>query len=239
MSAYLEFLANFGIGGAHPGGLPLTKTLLEKEKIRSETKVLDAGCGTGQTSAYLARKFQCNVTAIDNHTVMINKAAKRFSKENVDITLVYGSIEQLPFEDQSFDLVLAESVTVFTDIGKTLGEYARVLKPNGVLLAIEMTKEGPLSDEEIEQVKSFYSVKHVLSEEEWIGMLKNAGFQKVESFRVHNTDDTTSLEKLSEFELSESIDFHMFSIWMRHQDMMERLYRRLKYRVYRATSIKA
>lgn len=52
-------LALLGIGGAHPGGFYLTKQLFDKEKITSETSILDIGCGTGQTSANLYCKYGC------------------------------------------------------------------------------------------------------------------------------------------------------------------------------------
>lgn len=52
---YQDALAYFGVSGAHPGGLTLTKFLLEQEKITSHTTLLDGGCGTGQTSAYIKR----------------------------------------------------------------------------------------------------------------------------------------------------------------------------------------
>ncbi|MCR1834683.1 hypothetical protein NSA56_09745 [Oceanobacillus caeni] len=44
---YLDCLALFGVGGAHPGGLPLTKRILSKEEIDEKQSILDAGCGTG------------------------------------------------------------------------------------------------------------------------------------------------------------------------------------------------
>lgn len=54
-----NMLALLGIGGAHPGGFYLTKQLFDKEKITSETSILDIGCGTGQTSANLYCKYGC------------------------------------------------------------------------------------------------------------------------------------------------------------------------------------
>jgi ubiquinone/menaquinone biosynthesis C-methylase UbiE len=71
-------LTSFGVGGAHPGGLKLTKNILSREYI-DQKSILDVGCGTGQTSAYIAEKYQCAVTAIDNNTTMLEKAKKRFS----------------------------------------------------------------------------------------------------------------------------------------------------------------
>ncbi|MBL5792479.1 class I SAM-dependent methyltransferase [Bacillus sporothermodurans] len=74
--SYQDTLAYYGVGGAHPGGLSLTKQIFHNENITHTTKILDAGCGTGQTSAYLAEMYKCDVTALDIHPVMIEKAKK-------------------------------------------------------------------------------------------------------------------------------------------------------------------
>lgn len=78
---YIELLAQFGIGGAHPGGFTLTQSLFEEIAILPSQKVLDIGCGTGQTAAFLAEHFKCDVTVIDNNSTMIEKATRRFKKK--------------------------------------------------------------------------------------------------------------------------------------------------------------
>lgn len=45
-----------------------------------------------------------------------------------------GSLEELPFPQDFFDFIVAESTTGFTDIKKTIAEYFRVLKPGGILI---------------------------------------------------------------------------------------------------------
>lgn len=234
MSDYLKFLAKFGIGGAHPGGLPLTKEILQNEKIENSMAILDAGCGTGQTAAYLSRKFRCDVTALDYEKMMLEKAAKRFEREKLPVHIVHGSTENLPFDDRSFDLVLSESVTAFTNITKSLEQYARVLKPGGRLLAIEMTKEGDFTSKEEQRVKEFYGVKDVLSEEEWCSKMLHAGFYKVETIAEDTAVKHASLEEISEFKLSQDFELHLFQIWMEHQEIMNRLRERLTYRIYKA-----
>src|SRR5699024_3575108 len=110
---YHDFLALMGVGGAHPGGLALTKALLKNAQIDQNSRVLDAGCGIGQTAAYIADSYGCHVAAIDRHPVMIEKAKKRFKANNIKVDLIRGDIEQIPFAESSFDVILAESLTVF------------------------------------------------------------------------------------------------------------------------------
>ena len=78
---YLNCLALIGIGGVHPGGLQLTKEILSREKINEKTIILDVGCGTGQTSAYMAEKYKCKIIGLDNNEMMLEKAKKRFQSE--------------------------------------------------------------------------------------------------------------------------------------------------------------
>lgn len=99
---YHDLLAYFGIGGAHPGGLALTKDMLSQEKIKARSKILDVGCGTGQTSAYIAKNYGCDVTALDCHPLMIEKAQQRFIKENLTINLCRGKYYEPPFFVQLF-----------------------------------------------------------------------------------------------------------------------------------------
>ena len=72
-SIYLDFLSKFGVGGAHPGGIGLTKEIFKSERITPATRILDVGCGTGQSAAYLASKYGAIVTGIDINPVMVKK----------------------------------------------------------------------------------------------------------------------------------------------------------------------
>ena len=167
-NAYLDLLAHFGIGGAHPGGFDLTQFILEDENIQANESVLEIGCGTGQTAAFLAEKNNCQVTAIDNHPIMVQKARQRFKKSKAPVKVLEGDVQSLDFVDNSFDLIIAESVIVFTDISRTLKELSRVLKSDGNMIMIEMTAEQYLSEEKQKKACSLYGIKEILVTEEWI-----------------------------------------------------------------------
>lgn len=135
-SNYLQFLAKFGIGGAHPGGINLSKALFEHENIQRGVDILDVGCGTGQTAAYLASFYQANVTGIDVHPLMIEKARQRMQKTHLAVNLIEGSIEQTSIEKESFDFILAESVLAFVNQQRALQEIYRLLKKGAALLPL-------------------------------------------------------------------------------------------------------
>ena len=72
-SNYLEFLSKFGIGGAHPGGINLTKEIFQAEEMNQNSRLLDVGCGTGQTAAYLAERYGAKVTGMDINPIMVKR----------------------------------------------------------------------------------------------------------------------------------------------------------------------
>ena len=76
---YFDFLAKFGVGGAHPGGIPLTKNILSGENITNKTQILDAGCGTGQTAAFLYQQYNAKVVGLEINPIMIRKGKKTLS----------------------------------------------------------------------------------------------------------------------------------------------------------------
>ncbi|WP_404441890.1 methyltransferase domain-containing protein [Sutcliffiella horikoshii] len=176
--AYTDLLALLGIGGAHPGGIELTKTILLKESLEDK-KLLEIGCGTGQTSLFL-HAMNVDITPIDNHPIMIKKANHRLAEQQADIKALQMDIEETEFGDSTFDLILSESVLSFTNTVKTLPELHRLLKADGVLLAFEMTKKDTMQHELEDRMKQFYNMPNIFSKKDWKEALEQCGFKKVE-----------------------------------------------------------
>lgn len=210
---YLDLVAYFGIGGAHPGGFLLTQAILDDEKIQPVESVLDIGCGTGQTTEFLARNFNCHVTAVDNHPVMLQKARERFGNNNSSVSVIEGDAQNLALLDNSFDLIIAESVISFTDISRTLNELSRVLKSGGRMILIEMAAEQTLSDELQKKVYSLYGIKEVLNEQEWEFKLQQAGFTQIE---LIDTPAGLIQTDINDCNPSENINMDLFDLWDEH-----------------------
>lgn len=229
---YFDLLAQFGIGGAHPGGFQLTRALLSSEQFNSDTKILDVGCGTGQTAAYLYNQYRANITCIDINPVMLNKAGERFRALQIPIDLQSASIEELPFEDQSFDVVLSESVLVFVNKTRALQEIYRVLKSGGKLIANEMTINYPVSSTAEKEITNFYNIDSLLLEEDWRRILVDAGFSKISL----NKQETAmyAQSQMPEFHFSANIDPELFDILNQHAGILIKYQDSLSYRTIQA-----
>ena len=111
-------------------------------KIDRETAVLDAGCGTGLvTLGFYDAGFKPGKTvALDLSLASLNLAMEQFGKERKtrkkNIIGVQGNVLQLPFEDESFDLVFSCGVLEYVPLDEGLREMSRVLKSHGRLVFI-------------------------------------------------------------------------------------------------------
>jgi arsenite methyltransferase len=179
---YFELLAWLGIGSSHPGGFPATQQNLNALQVKTEEYVLDAGCGSGLTACHLAKTIGCKILGVDINSQMIEKASQRAKKEGVShlVEFKVADVYDLPFDDNHFDLVIAESITVFLDKVKVYQEFYRVLKPEGRVADLEMVLLAELpANLRIQMESCFGSGTNPLSPEEWLNALTQAGFQDV------------------------------------------------------------
>lgn len=118
----------------HGGGLNATKVQAQLAGIGSGTRVLDAGCGIGGSSRYLAHTYGCSVEAIDLTPEFVT-AAQRLNAlcgMSGKINVREGNVTALPYEDRQFDHAWSQNVTMnVADKRAMFAEVHRVLKPGG------------------------------------------------------------------------------------------------------------
>jgi ubiquinone/menaquinone biosynthesis C-methylase UbiE len=230
---YLNFLAKLSVDHAHPGGKNLTNILIREISEKGRATVLDVGCGTGATTELLAAQPGTEVTGIDLHPKMIEQARERARKSENTFKIIPGSAEALPFQDASFDWVLSESVTAFTQAKRSIAEYFRVLKPGGICIADEMTVTRTLTPEETAPIKALYGVPRLFTPDEWRQLLESAGFSDVQVIQAENLLSDRQDVTLPAFRMDKVLDSDILEVWMEHMHLLQVYRQLLTYRVYR------
>lgn len=112
------------------------KNLFELDSSKN-IKILEIGCGPGALAEALHRWYpQADITAIDRDSEFI-----RFAKENEkDVTFLEADAVNLPFEDNTFDVTISNTVSEHIEPSKFYGEQFRVLKPGGICLVLSSRK---------------------------------------------------------------------------------------------------
>jgi len=143
------FMAVIGKRVIHPGGRAATEQLLKRAAISPGDTVLDIGCGVATTAVTVASRFGASVTAVDISPVMLERARAAVREAGLEsqVAVQEGDILSLPFSDDSFDVIIAEAVTMFVDRARAARELVRVCRPGARVLATEFTWRRPPSEE--------------------------------------------------------------------------------------------
>lgn len=158
-------------------------TLDELEIEKGET-ILDLGCGRGMDTINAARLVGCNgkVTGLDLTPAMIEEAVKNAENEKIEnVSFVLGDIENLPFEDQSFDGIISNCVINHArSKKKAYGEIQRVLKPGGRFVVADAVTKEPLPPEVKNDPEAWAQCfGGAITEDEYLESILSAGFHMV------------------------------------------------------------
>jgi SAM-dependent methyltransferase len=106
--------------------------IVDFSKYDEQSTVLDVGCGTGRWSIYLSSKFS-NVYAMDPSKAIY--AAANLTKDIPGVHLIKASAENIPFEDETFDLVISLGVLHhIPDTQKALNTIVKKVNKGGQCL---------------------------------------------------------------------------------------------------------
>jgi SAM-dependent methyltransferase len=122
--------------------LPLGPRLVEACGIGPEMRVLDVAAGTGNASIPAAQRGAA-VTASDLTPELFEAGRRRAEAEGVELEWVEADAENLPFADESFDVVMSAIGAMFAPHHQDVAdELVRVCRPGGTIGLLSWTPEG-------------------------------------------------------------------------------------------------
>ena len=128
--------------------------------IQEGETVLDIGCGTGVDTLIAAIMVgpEGKVVGIDMVPEMLERAMKNLNETILsNVTFQPASAENLPFPDESFDVVISNGVfNLIPDKVKALSEVLRVLKRSGRLMIADQTLTGQLPEDAKARIESWF-----------------------------------------------------------------------------------
>jgi len=162
----------------HPGGLELTEKGVRACKFRNGAKILDIGCGKGDTANYLSEKHGLDITGLDQSEILIEQAKRKYPGLHFE----KGDADFLEFSSNSFDGVLMECVLSLCDLKEeVLHECWCVLKEGGKLILSDLYLREPGKKKTDEN--SVAAVKTCMTggmvKEELLEILRKTGFTKI------------------------------------------------------------
>jgi ubiquinone/menaquinone biosynthesis C-methylase UbiE len=172
--------------------LDITEKTIRLMELRPGERILDLGCGSGWATRLLARLVGDGpegfgqVVGLDVSDEMVRQA-REGSKDFENILCVWGSAQQIPWEENFFDKVLSvESFYYYADQDRALMELFRVMAPRGKLfILINLYTDNQYSLQWVDKLKVPVQVR---SAAEYTELLRKHAFENVEARRI--PDDT-------------------------------------------------
>lgn len=183
-----NFLARLGKTRLRPGGKLATDWLIANGDFDKDKKVLEVACNMGTTAIQLAKRFECRITGIDLDEKALEKARNNIKEQEVEhlIQLQRANATKLPFDDESFDIVINEAMLTMLPIEakeKAIREYFRVLKPNGFLLTHDVMLNTEDTESLLAELREAISITVTpLTKPNWKALFHRCGFRNVETY---------------------------------------------------------
>lgn len=179
----------------HPGGLRLTRRLLDTVGLRPGDLLVDVASGIGTTSLLAAGEYGADVDGVDLSAANVALANGAAGAGGVSgrVRFHHGDAESLPLPDASYDVVVCEcALCTFPDKATAAAEMARVLRPGGRVGITDVTADPSRLPPELTGIAAWVAcVADARPVEDYRAILARAGL------RVTTTErHTAALEQM-------------------------------------------
>ena len=154
--------------------VPLWDFCLSKLPKSMDGAVLDVGCGGGGFLRRLSERYPFAMlfgVDISGDALEMTMSVNSDTYESGGLELHQASVDSLPFQEGSFDMVTAmETYFFWPDFDRGVGEISRVLSPGGVLAIGSELRYGGGDDERVDSMCAEYGMR-ILRDEEILSIL--------------------------------------------------------------------
>lgn len=199
------------IRGQGADQVAIRKAYLDELGIGAGERVLDVGCGTGVVSREVARRVgpSGRVVGLDPSSLMLTIARELAEREGVQEQLEFrvGDVRDLPFEDSTFDVLLAiTALSHTTDADQAIPGLVRVLRPGGRIGILDLdTTSWIISHPDRELTLRIGAAGATIATDGWLarrlpGLLGDAGLEdvRVQAFTPIERDPDGFYARLAE-----------------------------------------
>ncbi len=202
----LFFALHEGLPRQGPGSDARTRKALESVVLDTNTpNILDIGCGPGMQTRVLSRRFpEGAVTAVDLYQLFLDQLKESMRQEGLtNISLLRASMDDLPFEPESFDLIWSEGAAYIMGFPQALEYWHQFLKPGGYCGVSELCwlKHNPPK-----KLREFWEAGYpaITDIQGNIQHITSAGYELISSFILPSKDWETHyytplLERIAEW----------------------------------------
>ncbi len=167
-----------------PGSPEVTLQALNfVDNLTENSSIADVGCGTGGQTMVLAQNTPGKITGIDLSPEYIEKLNKKAELLNLQdkVKGIDGSMENLPFQEEEFDLIWSEGAIYHIGFERGLKEWRKFLKKGGYIAVSENTW---FTDERPAEIQKFWQKAYpeINTIPNKVAQMQKAGYMPVATF---------------------------------------------------------
>lgn len=160
-----------------PGGEALYRQIALLTELQPGFELLDAACGRGISTSFLAETYQVEGSGLDFDPQLVKEAEARARAKGLENRLSFqcAPLNDLPYHDEFFDVAIGEvALGAIFDPAAAVRELARVTKPYGSVVLVQLVWTGNIDAEQRERLVEHLGARPLLLVE-WKQLLREAG----------------------------------------------------------------
>jgi SAM-dependent methyltransferase len=160
-----------------PGGQELYRRIATLTELHAGQEVLDAACGRGVTTSFLAQSAGVSCVGVDPDEKLVREAEERAREGGLEgrVSFETARLDDLPYRDGIFDVAIGElGLGATADPARAVSELARVTRPFGCVVLVQLIWTGNVDPARREVLVAHLGARPMILVE-WKQLLRDAG----------------------------------------------------------------